>query len=218
MGCSSKFLKNGEPWKYWERDAINRHDHTCRYQIAIAHTQWGDIPGKSEAGSDTCYFSYGGEEHTTNDFSYALPSPLVRNSGGSVPEGALATGYQTGTLYSAIAHTQWGDIPGKVDIQWEESGKAQAGSCLFPYGGQEHSTHEFSWIVGYDGHRLEKSSEPPIYSLPHGFQNDGAGTLWVAVAHTQWGDIPGKAQGTNCWFSHGGNEIWTDNFSWIVMQ
>jgi len=39
---------------------------------------------------------------------------------------------------------------------------------------------------------IEKSPDPPMYSLPHGFQNDDAGTLWVAVAHTQWGDIPGN--------------------------
>lgn len=50
---------------------------------------------------------------------------------------------------------------------------------------------------------------------PHGFQTDGGGYVWCAVARTQWGRIPGKAQGQTCWFSYGGREHTTGDFYYI---
>ena len=47
---------------------------------------------------------------------------------------------------------------------------------------------------------------------PHGHQNDGAGDLWCAIARTEHGRIPGKAQGDTCWYPYGGEEHSTDNF------
>jgi len=173
---------------------------------AVAHSNWGDIPGKAKGGE--CWFPYGGQEHSSNNFSYVVSSwDLIK--GGFVPQGGVK-GFQNdgaGDVWCVIAHTNWGDIPGK----------AKGNECWFPYGGKEHSTNNFSWVVCH-GYRLERSGgSPPQNSLPCGFQNDGAGTLWVAIAHTNWGDIPGKAKDNTCWFSYGGQEHPTNNFSWVIV-
>lgn len=47
-------------------------------------------------------------------------------------------------------------------------------------------------------------------------QTDGAGQIWTAVAHTENGDIAGKAVGDTCWYCYNGEEFETDNFSWVV--
>ena len=41
-------------------------------------------------------------------------------------------------------------------------------------------------------------------SKPQGHQNDGTGPLWCAIANTEWGKIPGKANHDTCWFAYGG--------------
>ena len=51
--------------------------------------------------------------------------------------------------------------------------------------------------------------------LAIGHQNDGAGDLWCAVAHTEWGHIPGKAKGGDCWFPYGGKEHSTRDFHYF---
>src|SRR5690606_15360948 len=97
---------------------------------------------------------------------------LVKSS--NPPQGSLQTGFQNdgaGQLWAAIAHTQWGDIPAK----------AKGGECWFAYGGQEHSTNNFSYVVARN-FRLVKSGFAPPGALQTGFQNDGAGQLWSAVA------------------------------------
>lgn len=43
-------------------------DGSGKYWCAVANTQWGTIPGKAKNGN--CWYSYGGKEHTTNDFRY----------------------------------------------------------------------------------------------------------------------------------------------------
>ena len=57
---------------------------------------------------------------------------------------------------------------------------------------------------------------PPKGSLAIGQQNDGAGILYAAVAHTPHGKIPGKAQGRNCWYAYGGKEYMVHEFDWVV--
>ena len=51
--------------------------------------------------------------------------------------------------------------------------------------------------------------------MPQGYQNDGVGHLWCAVARTPWGRIPGKAQGDTCWYPYGGQEHTTGDFYYI---
>ena len=115
----------------------------------------------------------------------------------------------TGYVEPCIAHTQWGDIPSKC----------KGGTCWIPYGGKEQIGNNFELILGTDA--------APIMLVPNaggvappgtvaGVQYDGAGQLFAAVADTQWGAIPGKAQGNTCWFPYGGKEQTTSKFSWIV--
>jgi len=172
----------------------------------VAHTNHGDIPGKGKGGD--CWYSYGGQEHATNNFSWVVNSwDLVR--GGYAPQDSVKAGFQNdgaGDLWCIIAHTNWGDIPGK--------GKGNDG--WFSYGGKEHATNNFSWVIAR-GWRLEKGNHPPQNGLPVGHQNDGAGTLWAVVAHTNHGDIPGKGKDNSCWYPYGGQEHSTNNFSWVVV-
>ena len=109
--------------------------------VAVANTEWGRIPGKAKDG--ICWYGYGGEEHETDDFYVVVhtsPHKLVEHDFSGPPEGAAATGYQTdgrGAQFAAIAHSEWGRIPGKAD----------GDMCWFPYGGEEHETHDFEWVV-----------------------------------------------------------------------
>jgi len=106
----------------------------------------------------------------------------------------------------AIAHTQHGDIPGK----------AKDGTCWYPYGGGEHTTSNFSWIV-VPGYRLERAhgNHVPHGAVSAGFQNDGAGALFLAVSQGPHGSIPGKAKSGTCWYPYGGKEHSTNNFMYV---
>jgi len=129
--------------------------------------------------------------------------------GGFAPQEGVRAGHQNdgaGDLWCVVAHTNHGDIPGK----------GKDNTCWYPYGGREETTNNFSWVVAH-GWRLERGNRPPNNGLPVGHQNDGAGTLWAAVAHTNNGDIPGKAKDNTCWYPYGGREEATNNFSWIVV-
>jgi len=68
----------------------------------------------------------------------------------------------------------------------------------------EHHTHNFKWIC-------KKKAKVK----PHGFQNDGAGDLWCAIANTEHGKCPGKAKDGTCWFSYGGKEYHTKDFKLV---
>jgi len=176
--------------------------------LAVAHTQWGNIPCK--AAGNQAWFAYGGKEHVSHDFSWVAVGghQIVRNAGGPPPR-AVACGHQTdgaGTLWGVIAHTPHGNIPAK----------AIGNNCWYAYGGAEHNTNDFSWIVSSPFVLINYSQMPmPTPTTPQGNQTDGAGQVWVAVAHTQWGNIPGKAKGNTCWFPYGGKEQSTNNFSWV---
>ena len=47
-----------------------------------------------------------------------------------------------------------------------------------------------------------------------GYQYNDAGRLYLGVANTQWGTIPGKAKDGSCWYPYGGEEHKTSDFSW----
>jgi len=172
----------------------------------VAHTQYGDIPGKGNGKG--CWYAYNSHETSASDYSYVVSTfDLVRHS--TKPPNAINCGHQNdgaGTLCAAVAHTEHGDIPGK----------AKGDTCWYPYGDKETSTKNFSWVVAV-GWRTEKGSSPPAGALKVGHQNDGTGDLYAAVAHTEHGDIPGKAKGDTCWYPYGDKETHTKNFSWIVV-
>ena len=122
------------------------------------------------------------------------------------PKKGEPQGYQTdhGPLWCAVAKTEWGRIPGKSD----------GSMCWYPYGGQEHMTDDFKLV--------KHSNQAPPHSEhmfdPHGYQTDGAGHVWCAVARTPWGRIPGKAQGDTCWYSYGDQEHTTGDFYYVAAR
>jgi len=185
----------------------HQNDAAGTLYAGVAHTNHGDIPGKANA--NTCWYPYGGKEELTQNYSYVISAfDLVK---GNQPNNAVACGFQNdgaGTLYAAVAHhTTHGNIPGK----------AKDNTCWYAYGGNEVYTNDFSWVVS-SGWKLEKNAGyTPTDAFPVGHQNDGAGTLYAAVAHhTNHGNIPGKAKDNTCWYPYAGKEVYTNDFSWIV--
>eukprot|EP00929_Paragymnodinium_shiwhaense_P050689 TRINITY_DN25530_c0_g1_i1.p1 TRINITY_DN25530_c0_g1~~TRINITY_DN25530_c0_g1_i1.p1 ORF type:complete len:225 (-),score=10.92 TRINITY_DN25530_c0_g1_i1:124-798(-) len=117
---------------------------------------------------------------------------------------ATAPGFQAdgqGYLWCAVARTSHGRIPGKT----------KNGVCWYSYGGKEYTTANFD-VVGVSN--LTKNR--PATTTGHGFQGDGAGELWCAVAETQHGKIPGKAKGGTCWYPYGGKEYSTPCFKYCA--
>jgi len=191
----------------WALCPGKQHDNPNRLYAVIAHTPHGSIPGK--AIGNTCWYPYGGAEHSTNDFSYVVGGHGFQRHTGQQPPNVAHLAHQNdgaGDVFLALAHTQHGDIPAK----------AKGNQCWYPYGGAEHTTNDFSWIVSPLCSNGHLTSPQGLWGMPHGHQNDGAGDVWVAIAHTQWGDIPGKALGNTCWYCYGGAEYTAENFSWVV--
>merc|ERR1711904_177747 len=154
---------------------------------AIAKTSHGKIPGKANEDG-TCWYSYGGKEHNADKFKYVSWDWDAESSSSSSDSDKeeIAPGFQTdgaGYLWCAVANTDWGRIPGK----------AKDGECWYPYGGREHTTRDFEYV------RVRKLKKSP-QSHPHGFQQDGAGELWCAIAKSEHGKIPGKAKDGECWY------------------
>lgn len=110
----------------------------------------------------------------------------------------------------AVAETEWGKIPGK----------AKDGTCWYPFNGEEHYTDAFHYVVYTSPHKLIHNGEsgPPEGALPVGNQSDGRGDQYAAIANTEWGRIPGKADGNVCWYPCNGVEHETQDFDWIVFQ
>ena len=102
-------------------------------------------------------------------------------------------------LWCCIANCDEGKIPGKVAVG--------ADTCYYAYGGEEKQSNDFKVI------RSGKFSKEPV-GRAHGKQHDGEKT-WCAIANTQWGRIPGKANHDTCWYPYDGEEHKTDNF-WFV--
>ena len=184
---------------------------------ALALTELGTIPGKAK--NATCWYPYCGKESYTSKFYWVTVTPNntatfnLQQNQGSPPSDAIMLDYQSdgaGDLYSAVANTEWGKIPGK----------AKDGTCWYSYGGKEYTTCEFSWVCApFETYTLYKNDGygPPVYALKVGLQTDGAGEFYAAVAITDHGRIPGKAKDNTCWYSYGGNEIYTSAFFWVVL-
>jgi len=173
---------------------------------AVAHTEHGDIPAKAKG--NTCWYSYGGEEKTTNNFSYVTTKNWkLLKCLHCIPASALRTGRQndgSGDLYATVSHTEHGNIPGKGN------GKHN----WYPYGGKENLSQDYSYVIStFD---LVRHNQKPEHAVNCGHQNDGAGTLCAVVAHTEHGDIPGKGKGDTCWYGYDGKEMMTKDFSWVV--
>ena len=127
-----------------------------------------------------------------------------------LPDHTIKLGYQNdgvGEIYSAVAKTSWGTIPGK----------AKGKTCWFPYGGKEYTTGNFVWLTSMQPVKMKKNEgHPPKLAIECGFQEDGAGYLYAAIAQTKWGKIPGKAKDSTCWYPYGGSEYYTSDFYWLV--
>jgi len=198
---------------------IGYQDDSGEYHVAVANTEWGRIPGKARNG--TCWYSYWGKEYESDDFDYIThPNSMttVPNTGDGPPPGARPIGYQDdgrGDQYAAIANTEWGRI----------AGKACDNLCWYPYNGQEYETEDFEYLtclrVNDACHEsmdidFVQQSDIPENGLKFGYQDDGRGEHCIAVAETEWGKIPGKAQDGTCWYCYNGQEYETDSFHYVV--
>ena len=83
-------------------------------------------------------------EFETDKFSWIVTDyekTLVNNDGDFDPptNALLATLLhdKNGPYYSIIANTEWGKIPGRANNR----------DAWFSYGGREHNTQDFDWIV-----------------------------------------------------------------------
>jgi len=121
-----------------------QNDGAGSQALALAHFSFGYIPGKAK--DLLCWYSYAGVERDTSDFSWVVAAKdvltLQKNDGSGAPHNALKVQRGTEPLsepaYSAVAHHELlGTIPGK----------ARDNTCWFPYGGREHQTASFSWVV-----------------------------------------------------------------------
>jgi len=128
--------------------------------IALTQSQ-GRIPGKTDG--QTCWYSYGGGEHETSDFELFQGQLFSKTSTGIEPQGHQTDG--AGDVWCAVAHTAFGKIPGK----------AQAGTCWYPYNGKEDTTDSFEFVglqsVGLDtngapehGEHADSVETPPVLS------------------------------------------------------
>ena len=97
-----------------------------------------------KANKQVCWYSYGGKEYDTKDFCWIVSdgnSRLLNNNGKfNPPDNAIkiaVTHDGNGPYFSIIARTQWGLVPGKANRR----------QAWFPYGGKEHLTLNFDWIV-----------------------------------------------------------------------
>lgn len=136
------------------------------------------------------------------------PVAFVR-SPGQPPDNTIKPVYQNGEeLYSAVAITNWGLIPGK----------AKGDTCWFPYGGKEHDTKNFVWLTSMRPVKRKKNEGSlPRLAIECGFQEKEAEYLYAAIALTDRGEIPGNAKkDLTCWYSYGGEEHNAPDFDWLV--
>lgn len=147
--------------------------------------------------------------------SFGLDSNLTE-----VPQNAYPVGYQhdSGVYYAIISKTDRGTIPGKastnLNLGW------------YGYNGREHYQRQcgYFWLTAPLGCKfaLERSEQIPIATVKSGTETSSDGSrrdLYSGVAHTSYGDIPAKVTDScQCYYTYGGIEYQTDNFSWIIVQ
>lgn len=173
---------------------MTKHDPQGSEDVwcAIAVTEHGRIPGKAKDG--TCWYGYGGEEHTTENFKIIKSGTICKEPEGQ-PLGEQSDG--SGFYWNAICRHEDLKIPGKADAD---------GNAWYSYGGEEIECSDFRYIC-----------QPVNRHKAQGWQNDDAGDYWCAIANTEYGPIPGKARGDTCWYPYGGEEHETDDFE-IIKQ
>ena len=71
------------------RGVVRGKTKDSEYWCGIAHTRWGDIPGKCHG--DKMWYGYKGKEYTTKDFSFVLYVPPVKREPLAVPQGDFYT-------------------------------------------------------------------------------------------------------------------------------
>ena len=116
------------------------------YNVIINSSRHGDVPGKGQEFSKAWY-SFGGREFMEKNMTNVKwltsstdePLTLRRNNGSGAPANAIPCGHQrdSGTYYAAIAQCSHGLVPGK----------AKGNACWYPWGGKEHTTSDYSWVV-----------------------------------------------------------------------
>lgn len=147
------------------------------------------------------------------------PVDYVRNNGQPAPHNAVKLGLEKDQfgenycLYSAVASSRWGDIPGK----------AKGNTCWFSYDGKEYHTDNFLWLTSNRELQMKKNKGSPPKLAVLCATN---GTAWyAAIARTSWGDIPGKAKDSTipgkakdstCFYPYNGKEYSTNKFYWLV--
>ena len=95
-------------------------------------------------------------------------------------------------------------IPGKSDGQ----------QCFYSYGGWEYDYDDPASCKLVFGRRSSARGVALGYQTDRG--GDADGRYWVAVAkNTPWGEVPGKADKTTCWYSYGGREHQTMDFDYV---
>lgn len=148
--------------------------------------------------------------YLTHNFN---PVDFVRNRREKpAPNNAVKLGYQKDgvgktlsySLYSAVALSRWGAIPGK----------AMGNTCWFSYEGKEYHTENFVWLTSMRQLQMKENKGSPPKLAVLCARN---GTAWyAAIAKTSWGNIPGKAKDSTCFYSYNGKEYSTNEFCWLV--
>ncbi|XP_046544296.1 uncharacterized protein LOC124254522 [Haliotis rubra] len=116
-----------------------------------------------------------------------------------------------GKMWTVVAHTQHGAIGGKAN---------RSGHCWFSLNGREHRTNDFSWLTAPEGRIVpvrNRGIGPPRRAVVLGRQGYDAAVHYAAVANSDFGLIPGRANGNTCWFGHGGKEYVTPDFLWLAV-
>lgn len=122
----------------------HQNDGSGHLWCVIANTPHGQIPAKAK--QNKAWYAHGGKEHETTDFQYAKAHPgthVVLEKSRSPPKGAVAGHQPNGTYYMVICHhTSHGKIPGK----------SNGVKGWYSWGGKEHETHDYSYVVVKGGH------------------------------------------------------------------
>jgi len=188
-----------------------RQNDSGEYHMVVCHTTHGNIPGKSNGKKG--WYSYGGKELETHDFSFVVVRKnfrKVKNVGQIPPCNKFKLGHQNdgaGHLWCVLADTPHGVIPAK----------GKQGKAWYAFGGKEHETTDFHHLETPVKTHLQKSSHGAPHGTVKGRQHD-SGEYHMAVCHTPHGDIPGKSNGRKGWYSYGGKELESHDFSFVVVK